>query len=243
MTDLRFRLFIIALLGVLAVALWTFPTWYPVLNRETVVERFPGLALDAQPEFVALPREVQQAYLELYNGNEEDEIEAKPELALQLVRARLRGQDIQAPEAGEPFEPPSETIVRTGEFIRISPIRGAQGEVTIYQLNDLSRVLRIDGVEVEVDDAQAAVDGDDAAPLFEPFRSTRAPDVHVILTRNPDPLDARGVGIDYIDLGELKGNVGGQTYQIPQGVDFTVYPILALYSVEYDWVISTATLN
>lgn len=237
MTDLRFRLFIIAILGLVAAALWTFPTWYPLLNRETVVERFPGLELDAQPEFVALPRDAQQAYLELHNGNEEEEIEAKPDLALQLVRARLRGQDVQAPESDEPFEPPSETIVRTGEFVRISPIRGAQGEVTIYQLNDLSRVLRIDGIELEDEQDEEGV------PVFEPFRSTRAPDVHVILTRNPDPLDARGVGIDYIDLGELRGNVGGQTYQIPQGVDFSVYPILALYSVEHDWVISTATLN
>jgi hypothetical protein len=78
---------------------------------------------------------------------------------------------------------------------------------------------------------------------IENFETTPAPDVHIIFTRNPDPMDERGVGVDYIDVGVLEGVFGNQNYVVPAGVDFSVYPILALYSVQYDLVISTATLQ
>ncbi|NJR12510.1 DM13 domain-containing protein [bacterium] len=71
----------------------------------------------------------------------------------------------------------------------------------------------------------------------------RAPDLHVIFTRNPDPMDAAGVGVDYIDVGTLKGTIGNQTYTVPESVDFTQYPVLALYSPTLDLVMSTATLR
>jgi hypothetical protein len=217
--DVRFRVFIIMVVGALAAAMWTFPQWWPLLNDETVSTAFPGLEADAQPDFVNLPVNVQRAYLELLAAESDPEENVQPGTALAMVRARLLTEDEVAPNADQPFDERG-TVIRRGEFIRIDAIRGAEGEVTIYQLTDLSRLLR-----------------------FEDFRATHAPDTHVILTRNPDPLDERGVGVDYIDLGPLQGNVGAQTYSVPTDINFSVYPILALYSVEYDFVISTATLG
>ncbi|QPC84439.1 DM13 domain-containing protein [Phototrophicus methaneseepsis] len=220
--DVRFRFFLIALMGLLVAVVWTFPRWYPLLNEETIAESFPGLEIEAQASFLALPQAVQNALLLMRNGDEDLELEPRPELALALVRARLLQDDVVSEQSlNGALEPPSETALRDGSFRTLDPLRQAEGEVTVYQRADLSRVLVI---------------GED-------FRAMRAPDVHVILTNNPDPLDAIGVGGDYIDLGELKGNVGWQTYEIPENVDFSVYPILVLYSVEYDYVISTATLS
>lgn len=213
--EIRIRLIIVTFMALLTLAIWAFPSWWPLINTQGVTERFPGLALDAQPAFISLPNNIQQAYLAL--RTEED---INPDLALALVEARLLTEDQLAPEANEPFEAPSTTIVRRGTFREVDLLRSAEGEVTIYQLGDLSRIMRI-----------------------ENFASTRAPDVHLVLTRNPDPTDPNGVGVDYIDLGPLRGNVGNQTYDVPSGVDFSRYPILALYSVPYDYVISTATLR
>jgi hypothetical protein len=219
--DVRFRLFLIAMMGLLVAAVWTFPRWYPLLNDETIAESFPGLEIEAQPSFLALPQRIQDALLLMRNGDEDLEIESRPDLALALVRARLLDDDVVSEQSTSgPLEPPSETILRDGSFQTLSDLRQAEGEVTVYQRGDLSRVLVIG----------------------EEFRAMRAPDVHVILTSNPDPTDEAGVGL-YVDLGQLKGNVGWQTYEIPEDVNFSEYPILALYSVEYDYVISRATLS
>lgn len=217
--DRRFRFFIILLMSLGVAAVWSFPSWYPLLNQDTVIERFPGLELDAQPLFAALPSRLQQTYLDLQRGD--DRNPARPELALALVRARLLSSDAQAPEAAEVFEETGLNIVRRGTWRNVDDLRGASGGITIYQRSDLTRFLRFN----------------------EEFSSTRAPGVHVIFTRNPDPTDERGVGVDYIDLGPLKGNVGPQLYEVPAGVDFSLYPILALYMVQHDYVISTATLR
>jgi len=219
--EIRFRLFLIFLMGLFAVTMWTFPQWYPVVNQETIAESFPGLQLEAQPDFLALPQAEQNAYLLLHNGNPELEITPRPDLALALVRSRLLSEDVQSQESlTSAFEPPSETILRRGEFRALSLTQQASGTATVYQRTDLSGVLILD----------------------EEFRSMRAPGVHLILTSNPDPTDAGGVGL-YIDLGPLRANVGWQAYEVPRGVDFGQYPILALYSVPYDYVISTATLR
>jgi hypothetical protein len=219
--DIRIRLTIIGLMGLAVVAIWLFPSWYPLLNQGTISNPYPGLEEAGWVDYDALPESVKAAYRFLRDGDEENEIEPKPEAALDLVRARLIGTDTPAPEAEQTYQPPDGSIlVSTGEFIAVDTIRGASGKITIYTQPDQKRILRI-----------------------EEFSSTRAEDIHVIFTRNPDPLDERGVGVDYIDLGTLKGSVGNQTYAVPDGVNFSVYPILALYSVKHDLIISTATLR
>ncbi|MCA9885608.1 MAG: DM13 domain-containing protein [Anaerolineae bacterium] len=220
--DVRFRLFLIGLMGLLIAAIWMFPQWYPLVNEETIAESFPGLALEAQTSFLALPQRLQSAFQLMREGDEDLELTPQPDLALALVEARLLEDDVVSEESlSGPMPEPSATIVRSGDFITIDDLRQAEGEVTVYQRTDLSRVL-----------------------IFgEEFRSMRAPEVHVILTNNPDPMDEAGVGLNYIDLGPLKGNVGWQTYEVPQDVAFNQFPILALYSVPYDYIVSTATLR
>lgn len=221
--DTRFRLFIIGLVGLLVVAVWMLPEWWAIANPGSVAgEILPGLAIEAQDEFLALPPEEQAAYWRILQGDDESEMPPRPDWALELVRARLLQEDQPAPESGQPFEVPAGAqVVATGEFSALDAVRTAEGELTIYRLPTEVRLLRLE----------------------DNFRSARAPDIRIIFTRNPDPTDPRGVGEDYLEVGVLRGNIGAQTYTVPEGVDFTRYPVLALYSAEYDEVLATATLR
>lgn len=221
--DLRLRLILITAMGLLVFAAWTVPEWWAFANPESpVAQGLPGLELEARAQFDALPSDQQQAYFTIFEGDEDIELEAYPDWALALVRARFFSEDVAAAESTELFEPPAgSSVIATGEWNAIDPVRIAEGEVTIYRLSDSTRLLRFN----------------------EEFTSARAPDIHIILTRNPDPSDEQGVGVDYIDIGELRGNFGAQNYTIPESADFSRYPVMALYSVEFDQVLATLTIR
>lgn len=221
--DIRFRLFLILGMALLVGAVWTLPQWWVLMNPESVLaEEMPGLPRSVQEQFVQLSNAEKDAYLLLYEGEEEFEMEAEPDWARALVEARFLTEDVAAGEATEPFELPEGSVVlATGEFNAVDIVREASGEITIYQLPDGSRLLR----------------------FSDDFESTRAPDVRIILTRNPDPMDARGVGVDYLEIAPLRGNFGAQTYSIPEVADFSRYPIMALYSQAYDGLIATLTIR
>jgi hypothetical protein len=222
MRDARFRLLILGFLALLTAAVWLFPSWYPVLNPNTISIAYPGLELEAQADYALLPETMRDAYEDLRSGDEDEDRPPRPDAALALVRARLLGVDFVAPDEMQAQPLPAEArTLRTGTFIQQSPINGATGGLIIYQTPDLRRFLR----------------------LQDEFSVTRAPDIHIIFTRNPDPYDINGVGVDYIDVGPLQYNVGTQTYEVPAGVNFAQYPIVALYSPTIDYVLSTATLR
>ena len=56
---------------------------------------------------------------------------------------------------------------------------------------------------------------DDASMIFrlENFRATNGPDLHVYLATDNSASD-------FVNLGRLKGNIGNQNYDIPEGTDF-----------------------
>lgn len=221
--DFRMRFLMVLAVALVAAIPWTLPLWWGLANPESpIAAGLPELEIEARALFDALPPEEQAAYFLIYEGDEDIELMPKPEWALALVRARLLGSDTSAPEAIEPFEEPAGSIqIALGTWLGIDAVRRAEGDMLIYQLNDGSRLLRFD----------------------ENFASSRAPDVHIILTRNPDPMDERGVGVDYIDIGILKGNIGAQNYTIPTSADFSRYPVMALYSQEFGELIATLTIT
>lgn len=225
MTDTRFRVLLIVLMGALVAGVWAFPVWWPIINQDSISgERFPGLAEDLQPNFVELPAAERQLYFTLYNGDEDNDIAPQPAWALGLVQARLTREDQLAPGGDQAFTPPDGSrIIAEGSFVEVDAIRQASGDLTIYEeINTGRRILRLE----------------------DNFTSTPAPDIHIVFTRNPDPLDERGVGIDYVDVAELQGNVGGQIYTIPDSVDsFETYVVLALYSPQFDAILATATIR
>lgn len=145
--------------------------------------------------------------------------EEEPRLALDLVRGRLQSPTT-APEEDFEFNDEGWTLIQRGSFIQIDPIRRAEGDALIYENADLSRIVRL-----------------------EEFTTLPGPDLHVILTRDPDPRDMGAVGPDYIDLGELKGTTGPQNYTLDPAIDLNRYLAVAIFSERNQYVMSVATLR
>lgn len=74
------------------------------------------------------------------------------------------------------------------------------------------------------------------------FSSSEGPDLHVILSKNADPIHEK-VGDGWIDLGNLQATSGDQQYDIPAGADLSLYKSAVIYCVTYDFVFSAATLQ
>lgn len=137
------------------------------------------------------------------------------EMAQGMVAAMLTPDVVMTEEA----MPDTPAVLAAGLFVQIDAIHGATGTATIYTLADGSHVLR-----------------------FEDFRATNGPDLHVYLARHPEPRNHDDLGTDYFDLGQLKGNVGSQNYNIPADAELSLFQSVVIYCVPFQVVFSTATL-
>ena len=213
--NVRLRIFVIGLVGLVAVAVYTFPLWSSYLLDAGDAQAFPlaGLPAELQPNFQALPADERAAYIQLNDAN--------PTMALAFVRARLTGESSVPPEEQALPEALGEqpTTVATGEFITINPIRRGSGTVSIYRLPDESYIVRL-----------------------EDFRVLPGPDLVVILTSHPDPRSGEDVG-NFLNLGPLKGTAGSQNYTIPAETTLGDYQSVAIYSQEFGMVFTTAPLG
>jgi hypothetical protein len=96
-------------------------------------------------------------------------------------------------------------LLASGEFAPVA--HEGRGSARILRLSDGRRVLR-----------------------FSAFATLDGPDVRVYLlgaasVRGDRQLAAAG----YVDLGQLKGNIGDQNYEIPSGLDISRYAAVAVW--------------
>jgi len=73
---------------------------------------------------------------------------------------------------------------------------------------------------------------------FGDFQTDNAPDLDVYLVNS-----STGDVSDYIDLGDLKGNIGEQNYEIPAGTDLSVYDRVVIWCVRFGVAFGDATLE
>lgn len=100
---------------------------------------------------------------------------------------------------------PATVTLAQGAFYNI--VHEGEGQAAIYQLADGLRVLR-----------------------FEDFMVLNGPDLYVYLV--PDNPVPYAIGVDlpaYYDLGQLKGNVGDQNYELPAGLDLSQYQSVLIW--------------
>jgi hypothetical protein len=111
--------------------------------------------------------------------------------------------------------------LKRGSFRDADGFHQGSGQATIYRGPGGSRLLRL-----------------------ENFSVTNGPDLHVILTPNPDPQNRAEVSASgYVDLGSLKGNMGNQNYEIPDGVNIDSFGSVVIYCQPFHVIFSVASLE
>ncbi len=126
---------------------------------------------------------------------------------------------VEEPAVEEPSveEPVIETLV-TGDFIdRAHPTSGVASVLTD---GSPQRFLR-----------------------FDDFETDNGPDLNVYLT-SADATENEGLfDDDFIDLGNLKGNIGSQNYEIPPEVDLDLYDTVVIWCVRFSVAFGAADLG
>ena len=118
-------------------------------------------------------------------------------------------------------EPTGPIAVLTAEVIGADAAHQGTGTATVYRLEDGSHVLRLEDFEV-----------------------TNGPDLHVFLTPVTDVQSGSDVKADgYLDLGELRGNIGDQNYELPADFDVESIGSVVIYCVPFSVVFATASLG
>jgi hypothetical protein len=80
---------------------------------------------------------------------------------------------------------------------------------------------------------------------FEGFETSNGPDLVVYLSAKEPagPDDWHGYDQDFVDLGVLKGNVGSQNYQIPEGTDLDRYSTAVVWCRRFTVGFAAAVLS
>ena len=74
------------------------------------------------------------------------------------------------------------------------------------------------------------------------FATDNGPDLNVYLHAAGPDASVGDLVADFIDLGDLKGNIGAQNYVIPDGIDLDRYSTVSVWCVRFRVVFGTAEL-
>lgn len=95
-----------------------------------------------------------------------------------------------------------------------------KGMASIYKLPDGKQVLR-----------------------FSSFETSNGPDVHIYLVAATDAADNDSVtNAGFVDLGNIKGNIGDQNYDLPASVDLSKYRAVTVWCKRFGVNFATAPL-
>ena len=113
------------------------------------------------------------------------------------------------------------TTLTTGHFGAVDAIHQGEGTATVLRLAHGERVLRLE----------------------DDFRVTNGPDLYVYLSgaeapRSGGELHDSGA----VEIARLKGNVGGQNYDLPADLDLSQFRSVVIFCRRFTTVFSTAEL-
>ncbi len=77
---------------------------------------------------------------------------------------------------------------------------------------------------------------------FEDFETDNGPDLNVYLSTAAPDAPAGEFNDDFIDLGDLKGNIGPQNYEIPLDADLSQYQTVVIWCVRFGVAFGAAEL-
>ena len=217
--NLRFRLLIILIGAALVAAAFTFPVWFPLTLDPSEIVLFPELPESLQEPFEKLPEEQRNAYLAL---RDEDR-------RLATLMAAYALQDPVASPEDEQENPnrSGQVAIREGEFVAISPIRSAEGKVTLYELPDGSRYLWLEDFRVI------------PARGLRLFLSSLTAERFTELVNDEEPGDFT-LSLDDLLLDPLRFDTGNQAYEVPREADLDRYNAVLIYSTDLELLYSYA---
>lgn len=114
----------------------------------------------------------------------------------------------EAADAAPPEDAPVVETVASGQFI--SRDHATEGTAAVLTDGSAQRFLR-----------------------FTEFATDNGPDVNVYLSTAAPDGDSGAFDDDFVDLGDLSGNVGDQNYEIPEDVDLSRYRTVVLWCVRF----------
>ena len=113
----------------------------------------------------------------------------------------------------------SASVLEKGQFHKAD--KAGSGTVTLYQLADGKRVLRLTDFSVD-----------------------NGPDLHVRLIAADDAKDTASVAkADHVELDKLKGNKGSQNYDVPENVDLGKYRVVSIWCNRFSVNFAAAPLK
>lgn len=153
-----------------------------------------------------------------------------PFSATAVVPENMKRGEVEQVMAGlakvdQPMEEPMSGVmvsaekVKSGSFRDVDAIHKGSGQATIYRLPDGSHLLRLENLKV-----------------------TNGPALHVLLSQHPNP-ESRDDIKGYIDLGNLKGNIGNQNYAILSSVNVASQHSVVIYCKPFRVLFSIASLQ
>jgi len=102
----------------------------------------------------------------------------------------------------------------TGTFIGIGDgFHKVEGEAKVIRLGSGAEILRL-----------------------EDFKATNGPDLYVYLSEDKSVSD-------FVNVGRLKGNVGNQNYEIPDGADLSKYNTVLMWCRAFSFLFGSAQLS
>ncbi len=123
------------------------------------------------------------------------------------------------PETEEEPEPRGPVLVSSGGFHDVE--YAGTGDALVYRLEDGSHVLRLENLNVE-----------------------NGPDLYVYAVAAPDANDAQTVtDAGFLNLGQLKGNQGDQTYALPDEFDPDEHRAISVWCQRFSANFVTAPLS
>lgn len=156
-----------------------------------------------------------------------------------FTSTELRADSVATTLAPPPTPPPETTVAATvPAAVDVAPTTTVAATPPHPQIVVSHRGDFVSREHPATGEATVLGDGSGVRFLrFEQFETDNGPDVNVYLVNS----SAGGVA-DFVDLGDLKGNIGDQNYEIPTDVDLGVHDTVVLWCVRFSSPFGEASL-
>ena len=136
------------------------------------------------------------------------------------------------------------TRVTSKELMSNEPAESQSTEPDVPEIQTLASGSLVDHAHGGDGTVNVITDGDRRFLRFEDdFAVDNGPDLNVYLVRGADAEGDSGLfDDDFIDLGDLKGNIGAQNYELSADIDLDEYTTVAIWCVRFGVAFNAANL-